>query len=269
MNAARVRQHIDYARQVLWPELDVQATSVTEQWATYAVAGPMSRALLQSAFRDIDLSNEAFPFMAVVETRWCGLPARIYRLSFSGEMAFEVSVPARFGSKLLVALLEAGRGFGVVPYGTEALGVMRIEKGHPAGNVLRGTTTAADLGMGRMRSKKQAFMRGILAARPGLADPERPALVGLRPVRRDDRIRAGAHLLAPGAKSVAANDEGYVTSAAWSPTVDGAIALALLRRGPERHGERVVVHDPVRGADIDAEVCNPVFVDPEGVRVRG
>lgn len=269
VNAAKVMQHIDYARHVLWPELDVQATSVTEEWATYAVAGPQSRALLQKAFPGFDLSNEAFPFMAAAEMEWRGLPARIYRLSFSGEMAYEVSVPARHGDLLVRALFEAGREHGVTPYGTEALGVMRIEKGHPAGNELNGMTTAGDLGMGRMMSRKKDFIGRIMAARPGLADPDRPALVGLRPVDPTGQIRAGAHLLSPGAAAVAANDEGYVTSAAWSPTLGSSIALALLRRGPERHGQRIIVHDPVRGGDVEAEICNPVFVDPEGARVRG
>jgi len=268
-NAAAVMQHIDFARQVLWPNLDVQATSVTEQWSTYAVAGPHSRALLQKAFAELDLSAEAFPFMAAAKFAWRGVPARIFRVSFSGELAFEVSVPARHGSELLELLIDAGREFGAVPYGTEALGVMRIEKGHAAGNELNGQTTAADLGLGRMMSKKKDFIGRVMAQRPGLTDPARPVLVGLKPFDRDLRIRAGAHLLAKGARPVAANDEGYVTSAAWSPTLGHSIALALLAHGPERHGETVVVHDPLRGADVEAEVCDPVFLDPEGARMRG
>ena len=269
VNAAKVMQHIDHARQVLWPELDVQATSVTEQWATYAVAGPQSRALLQALLPDMDLSDAALPFMGATEFLWNGRRARLFRLSFSGELAYEISVPAGLGDALVRALFEAGSAFGAVPYGTEALGVMRIEKGHPAGNELNGTTTAADLGMGRMMSQKKDFIGRIMAARPGLADPLRPALVGLRPVDGHSPGRAGAHLLAPGAAAVVANDEGYVTSAAFSPTLGTPIALALLVRGAERHGEQIVVHDPVRGDDVLAQVCNPVFVDPEGVRVRG
>ena len=268
VNAARVMQHIDYSRHVLWPELDVQATSVTEQWATYAVAGPHSRALLQQALPDIDLSDGALPFMAAARFRWNGWPARIYRLSFSGELAYEVSVPAAQGDALIRHLFEVGRAFGAVPYGTEALGVMRIEKGHPAGNELNGMTTAADLGMGRMMSKKKDYIGRIMAQRPGLADPARPTLVGLKPVDRTQKIRAGAHLLAPGAPRTAAHDEGYVTSACWSPTLGHAIALALLADGPDRHGERISVYDPVRSADIEAEVCSPVFLDPEGARAR-
>jgi sarcosine oxidase subunit alpha len=146
---------------------------------------------------------------------------------------------------------------------------MRIEKGHPAGNELNGQTTAADLGFGRMMSKKKDFIGRVMAQRPGLTDPARPALVGLKPVNRNERIRAGAHLLAPGGKAIAANDQGHVTSACFSPTLGHAIALALLAHGAARHGEQVVVHDPVRGPDVLAEVCYPVFVDPEGVRVRG
>jgi len=218
---------------------------------------------------DTDLSNEAFPYMAAARVRWNGLPARLYRLSFSGERAYELSVPAAHGEALLRHLFDIGRAFDAVPYGVEALSVMRIEKGHPAGGELNGTTTAADLGMARMLSAKKDFIGRVMAARPGLADPARPALVGLQPVDRSATIRAGAHLLRPDAPRTAAHDEGYVTSAAWSPSLGHAIALGLLANGPARHGERIAVHDPVRGADIEAVVCSPVFVDPQGLRVRG
>jgi sarcosine oxidase subunit alpha len=117
-------------------------------------------------------------------------------------------------------------------------------------------------------SKKKDFIGRIMAARPGLADPSRPALVGLRPVDRTRHLRGGGHLLALGAAPMPQNDEGFVTSAAWSPTLGHSIALGLLANGAQRHGERIVIHDPVRGGDIEAEVCNPIFVDPEGARVR-
>ncbi|MCB2049032.1 MAG: sarcosine oxidase subunit alpha family protein [Novosphingobium sp.] len=268
-NAAPVMQHIDFARQVLWPDLDVQATSVTEQWATWSVAGPKSRELLQAAFPDLDLSNDSFPFMAAAKFVWQGNPARIFRVSFSGELAFEVSVPALKGQDLLAHLLASGEPFDAIPYGTEALGVMRIEKGHPAGNELNGQTTAADLGLARMMSKKKDYIGRVMAARPGLVDEARPRLVGLRPLDASEVLRAGAHLLPLGAAPVAVNDQGYVTSAAWSPTLGHSIALALLSHGAERHGETVLVHDPVRGGDIEAAVCDPVFLDPEGERMRG
>jgi heterotetrameric sarcosine oxidase alpha subunit len=268
-NAARVMQHLDFARQVLWPELDVQAVSSTEHWATYAVAGPRSRELVQRVLPHLDLSNTAFPFMSVTQTHWREVPARLFRVSFSGELAFEFAVPAHAGEELVHSLFAAGAALGVIPYGTEALGVMRIEKGHAAGAELNGRTTAVDLGFGRMMSTKKDFIGRVMAQRPGLTDSKRPRLVGLRPVDPRERIRAGAHLLSFGAAAMAANDQGYVTSAAYSPSLGHPIALALLERGSGRHGEQIVAHDPVRGADVKAEVCPPVFLDPEGTRLRG
>jgi sarcosine oxidase subunit alpha len=122
--------------------------------------------------------------------------------------------------------------------------------------------------MGRMMSNKKDFIGRVMAARTGLVDPMRPALIGLKPIDQGHQIRSGAHLLGLGAQRIAANDEGYVTSAAWSPTLGHSIALGLLANGPARHGERIIVHDPVREGDIEAEICSPIFVDAEGVRVR-
>ena len=268
-NAAPVMRHIDFARQVLWPDIDVAAVSVTEQWATYAIAGPRSRELLAAALPDLDVSNAALPYMGAIALRWQGYAARLYRLSFSGELAYELSVPARLGAALLEHLFKVGAAFALTPYGTEALGVMRIEKGHAAGNELNGWTTATDLGLGRMASKKKDYIGRLMAERPALIDPARPRLVGLIPVDGVSAIRAGGHLLRPGAAPVAANDEGFVTSACFSPTLGQPIALALLAHGADRHGEEVVVHDPVRGADVRAVVCEPVFYDAAGERLRG
>jgi sarcosine oxidase subunit alpha len=271
VNAARVMQHLEFCHQWLWPELDVQMTSVTDQWAQLAVAGPRAREVLARVVdAPFDISNAGFPYLACAELSVCGgMPARLFRLSFSGELAYEVAVPARYGDALARRLMEAGAPFGITPYGTEALGVMRIEKGHVAGNELNGQTTAADLGLGRMMSKKKDYIGRAMAGRPGLTDPDRPALVGLKPVDRAARPRAGAHLLPKGAEPVAANDQGIVTSAAFSPALDHWIALGLLARGPSRHGEVVRAYDPVRGGDIEVEVAHPVFVDPEGTRLHG
>jgi sarcosine oxidase subunit alpha len=145
---------------------------------------------------------------------------------------------------------------------------MRVEKGHPAGNELNGTTTAADLGMGRMMSRKKDYIGRIMAEREGLTDPERPVLTGFKPVDRAQRLRAGAHFLGLGAKPVAANDEGYLTSVAFSPSLGHWIGLGYLRNGRARHGERVRAHDPVRGFEFEVEVCDPVFIDPKGERLR-
>jgi len=269
-NAAKVMQHLEHSRQVLWPDTDVQIVSVTEQWAQYAIAGPDSRRLLERLLgADTDISNSAFPYLACAQFSWRGISVRLFRISFSGEMAFELAVPARYGDAVIRAIMAAGAPFGVIPYGTEALGVMRIEKGHVAGNELNGTTTAADLGLGRMMSKKKDYIGRILAARPGLADPNRPALVGIRPVDRSARLHAGAHLLASGADATLENDQGYVTSVAFSPMLGSWIGLGLLARGPERLGERIRAHSPVRGGDTQVEVVSPVFFDPEGARLHG
>jgi sarcosine oxidase subunit alpha len=165
--------------------------------------------------------------------------------------------------------MQAGARHGICAYGTEALGVMRIEKGHPAGNELNGQTTAHDLGMAKLLSKKKDFIGRAMAARPALTDPARPSLIGLRPVNRADRLRAGSHLLPQAVPAVASNDQGYVTSVAYSPGLSHWIGLALLANGPSRLGEIIRVYDPVRNGDLLAEVVSPVFYDPEGEKLRG
>ena len=269
-NAGKVMQHLEHARQVLWPELDVQLVSVTEQWAQYAVAGPNSRSLLQRLLGDaLDLGDSAFPYLACAEFAWRGMPARLFRVSFSGELAYELAVPARFGDAAIRAVTEAGASFAVTPYGVEAMGVMRIEKGHVAGSELNGTTTAADLGLGKMMSRKKDYIGRVLASRPALTDPARPALVGVKPVGRTARLRAGAHFLTRGTASTLENDQGHITSVAFSPMLGHWIGLGLLAGGRERVGERVIIHDPLRGGDIEAEICPTVFFDPEGKRLHG
>ncbi len=269
-NAVKVMQHLEFCHQWHWPDLDVQMSSATDQWAQYSVAGPRARDLLAKIVdKPFDISNAAFPYMGVAELTVCGgVKARLYRLSFSGELAYEIGVPARYGDALIRALMEAGQEFGAIPYGTEALGVMRIEKGHVGGTEINGTTTAADLGLGKMASTKKDYIGRVLAARPGLTDAKRPSFVGLRPVDRSQRLRAGAHFIAKGREATAANDEGYITSAAYSPMCGCWIALGLLSRGPERKGEIIRAYDPVRGGDIEVEVVSPVFFDPEGERLR-
>jgi sarcosine oxidase subunit alpha len=165
-------------------------------------------------------------------------------------------------------VIAAGEPLGICPYGAEALAIMRIEKGHAAGPELNGTTTAGDLGMGRMMSKKKDFIGRTLSAREGLVDPSRPSLVGFRPVDRSARLRSGAHFVAKDAEDVAANDAGYMTSTAYSPSNGHWVGLGFLIRGSERMGEIVRAVDPVRNEAIDVEIVSPVFVDPEGARLR-
>jgi heterotetrameric sarcosine oxidase alpha subunit len=268
-NAAKVMQHLEHARQVLWPDLDVQIVSVTEQWAQYAIAGPKSRDLLTRLLDDaIDVSNASFPYLACAEFSWRGIPARLFRISFSGELAYELAVPARYGDAAIRAIMAVGEDLDVVPYGTEALGVMRIEKGHVGGNEINGTTTASDLGLGRMMSSKKDFIGRVLAARPGLTDPDRPSLVGVKPVDQAVRLCAGAHFLSLGAKAALESDQGYITSVAFSPMLGSWIGLGLLMRGPQRLGIRIRAYDPLRNGDAEVEIVSPVFFDPDGARLK-
>jgi heterotetrameric sarcosine oxidase alpha subunit len=269
-NAGRVFQHMQFCHQVLWPELDVQFVSATDEWAQYSVAGPRSRETLQKLIDPpFSIANADFPYMGVAECTVCGgTPARLYRLSFSGELAFEIGVPTRYGDSLARALMQAGEPFGITPYGTEALGVMRIEKGHVAGNEIDGRTTADDLGLGRMMSTKKDFIGKVMTGRPGLHDAERPKLVGLRTRNPAQQFYAGAHLLSMGAAYTAENDQGVITSVAFSPSLNHWVGLALLVRGPQRLGEPVMMVDFMRNAFTEVEVCPPVFVDPKGERLR-
>ena len=270
-HATRVLQHLEHARQVLWPDLDVQLASVTEQWAQLAVAGPRARALLERLLGDaVDVSNAAFPYLACAPFQWQGRPARLFRISFSGELAYELAVPARWGDGAVRAVMAAGEPLGVVPYGMEALGTMRIEKGHVAGAELNGTTTAQDLGLGRMMSTQKDYIGRVLAGRPGLTASDRPALIGVKPSRAQARLRAGAHFLRTGARPSLANDEGFISSVTFSPTLGHWIGLGFLSGGRERIGERIRAHDPLSGGDVDleVEVTNPVFYDPDGKRLR-
>jgi sarcosine oxidase subunit alpha len=225
--------------------------------------------LLHKLLGDVaDLSNEAFPYLACGEYRVGSVPVRLFRISFSGELAYEIAVPANYGEGLAEALVDAGRDLGIAPYGTEALSVMRIEKGHVAGNEINGQTVARDLGLGRMMSAKKDYIGRAMAARPALIEPMRPSLVGLKPVQPAARLRAGAHFVRHGVAPTPETDEGYMTSTAFSPSLGHWIGLGLLAGGQARIGERLRAYDPVRSADIDVEVVSPVFLDPEGERLR-
>jgi sarcosine oxidase subunit alpha len=269
-NARGVMSHLEYCAQVLWPEMDVALTSVTDQWAQFAVAGPRAREVLQKVLDPgCDVSNSAFPFMACGAVRLRnGVAGRLFRLSFSGELGYEIAVPARWGETLVRALMAAGHEHGITPYGLEAMSILRVEKGHAAGGELNGQTTARDLGIGRMASKKTDYIGRAMLERPGLLDPERPALVGLRTLEDGARLNAGAHFVGMDARLSAEEDQGHVTSVAYSPTLKRWIGLGLLRRGQERIGERVRAADPVRNLDVPVEITAPCFIDLKGDRLR-
>ncbi len=268
-NAARVMSHIEFCHQVHWPELDVQYVSITEQWAQMAVAGPKARATIQKLVDKLTLNDETLPYLAAKEiTIMGGVEARLFRISFSGEHAYELAVPADYGNAVARAIMQAGAEFDIVPYGVEALSIMRIEKGHVAGGELNGTTTSADLGLGKMMSTKKDYIGRVMAGREGLLDPMRQCVVGIKPVDRAMKIRSGGHLLKQDDAPSMQADQGYICSVAWSPMVNMWLGLALLANGRARHGEIVKVFDGLRGHHYLAEICDPVHFDPKNERLH-
>jgi sarcosine oxidase subunit alpha len=263
-NAAKVLAHAERLLQTAWTDLRVHVTSVTDQWAAIAVAGPRARDLLEAATTGAALSREALPNNHLTHALLGDIPVRLHRMSYSGELAYEVYVPAGFGAAAWDALAEAGRAFDLAPYGTEAMGALRIEKGHVAGAEIEGRTTLRDLGLAGLASSKKPFVGSVLAGRPALQDPERPTLVGLR-IAGSEGARAGALIFGPEG-ATEGHGEGWVSSTTHSVALGGPIALGLLARGAERHGETVRVVDFVGDGRWTAEVVSPHFHDPEGAR---
>ncbi|MCP3463536.1 sarcosine oxidase subunit alpha family protein [Bradyrhizobium sp. CCGUVB23] len=268
-NAARVMQHLEFYHQAVWPWLDVQITSVAEQWARFVVAGPRAREVMLSV---VD-SGQAGSVQRLQHHAICelsvggGISARLSRHSFSGELSFELSVPASVGETAIRKIMNAGERFGIAPYGTEAVDLMRIEKGYITANEMTGQTTASDLGLEELIANNKDYVGRLMSQRHALRDPTRQRLVGLKALNTADRLNAGAHLVKSGNAAIAKNDEGYVTSAGFSPTLGHWIGLGLLRGGPSRLGEHVRAFDFVRNHEVELEVCSPVFIDPKGEKL--
>ncbi len=265
--AGQVMRHLEFVHQCLRPELDVRFVSVTEQWAQFAVAGPKSRELLNGIL-DASIDAEGWPFMSCGAVAINGIGARLFRISFSGEHGYEIAVPARYGDALFRELVARAEALGGGPYGMEALNVLRVEKGFITHAEIHGRTTAFDIGMDRMISARKDCIGKAAAARPGLVEETREQLVGLKPVGAVKLLVAGAHLFAEGAAPVRENDQGYITSVAFSPSFGHYLGLGFLSNGRARHGERVVMVDHLKGVKTLCEVQDPVQVDREGGRTR-
>jgi len=269
-NAVKVMSNLEFYLQAIWPDLRVQVTSVTEQWSVIAVAGPNSRKLLQKIV-DIDISSEAFPFMGASECVAAGIPkCRLFRISFSGELAFEINIPCDYGRYVWEKIYEAGQEFDVVSYGTEAMGNMRIEKGHVAGPELDGRTSADDLGLGMMLSKKKEFVGKRMAYRESLTASDRKKFVGFVPLDGRTPIKAGSQIVADGHSAPPVEMIGHVTSTGYCVENDHPIALGLIKGGLETWQDKTVYMSyPLRNLTVPMKVVPPVFVDPKGERLRG
>jgi sarcosine oxidase subunit alpha len=272
VNAGRVLQYFESLLQTEWPELDVYATSVTEQWSAAALAGPRGRDVL-ARIVDIDVSNAALPFLAVascqVRTAAGAVKARLFRMSYSGELAYEIHVPAHKGRAMWNAAIAAGADFGIMAYGTEAMSTLRIEKGHiVVGAEADGRTTADDLGLGDLVSGAKPCIGKRLSRRPALTSSGRWQLVGLvtlgdAPIPRAAKIVAEPDRPAPNPML------GHVTSWCRSPNLNAWIALALLQNGRARHGQTLWAVSPLADLRVQVQVGPPCFIDPRGERLRG
>jgi sarcosine oxidase subunit alpha len=265
-NAALVLDRFEEWLQTEWPDLRVYCTSVTEQWADIAIAGPRARDVLGSLGIDLDLDPTEFPFMTFRDGLVAGIPARVARVSFTGELSYEVLVDARRGLELWEAVMVAGEPFGLTPYGTEAMHVLRAEKGFViVGQDTDGTVTPHDLGMGWIVRKDQSdFLGRRSLRRSDTARDDRKHLVGLLP---ESLLPEGAQLAEEDTGRIPMPMIGHVTSSYVSPILGRPIALALVVRGRERHGRTVSA--PLPGGTIAAAIVPPVFYDPDGTKRDG
>jgi sarcosine oxidase subunit alpha len=267
--AARVLAWLEEWLQTEWPELKVYLTSVTEQFATLQLAGPNARALLSEFTTDIDLDNEAFPFMSWRDGTVGGIEARVYRISFTGELSFEINVPASAGLALWTDIMNAGEKFGITPFGTETMHVLRAEKGFIiVGQETDGTVTPFDLGMDWIVSaKKPDFIGKRSLAREDMSRADRKQLVGLRTADPEEVLPEGGQIVAQTRPEPPMDMIGHVTSSYWSAALGHSVAMALVKGGRERIGETVYV--PLDGKTVACEVVKPVFYDLEGSRMNG
>ncbi len=260
--AGLVMRHLDFIHQTHCANWDLRFVSVTEAWAQFAVAGPKSRALLNTL---LDAPLGDFPFMATGPVSLGGVQARLFRISFSGEEGYEIAVPTRYGEALFRDLVARAETMGGGPYGMEALNVLRLEKGFITHAEIHGRISAFDIGMARMIAAKKDCIGKAMAAREGLLGMEREQLVG---IRSQTEFGAGAHLFSKGDRIHRETGQGYVTSMCWSPTLGEWIGLAFVKNAPARHGEVMRLVDHMRDRDVEVTLCPPVFFDPEGGKLR-
>jgi len=267
--AARVLNMMEDYLQTEWPDLDVWLTSTTEQWAVIAVQGPNARKVLEPLVAGIDLSAVGFPHMAVRQGTICGVPTRLFRVSFTGELGFEVNVPAAYGRAVWEAVMHAGAAYDITPYGTETMHVLRAEKGFIiVGQDTDGTLTPTDAGLDwAIGKKKPDFVGKRSLARPDIVAPGRKQLVGLQTDDPNIVLEEGAQIVADPRQAIPMDMLGHVTSSYWSATLGRSIAMAVVKGGHARTGQRLYI--PMPGHVITAQVTSSVYYDAEGTRING
>ena len=263
----QVLAHLEFCAQCLWPEMELHITDISEQWAQISVAGPNAREVL-SGFNDSEQGPENLPFMGHCQGTFRHVPARLFRVSYSGDFGFELAVPASYGVWAMAELVAEAEALGGGAIGLDALDVLRMEAGFLSHAELNGQTTAGDLGLGHLSPLSKSFIGKTSGQRAGLSGPQRQQLVGLRPAGAVKQIVAGAHLLEPGTEPVGSNDKGHVTSACYSPNLNRTVALALLQNGRGRIGSRILAVDPVREIETLCDVIPHRADNPGKERMR-
>lgn len=265
--AGEVMSWLEYLLQVHWTDLKVHVTSLTDEWAGMAVSGPKSREALQLAFPGADVSNENLPYMGCLDVHLDGVRVRLLRLSFSGELAYEVHCPADYAHALWEHFLKVAAPLGIKPYGLEALASLRIEKGHVAGLELDHRNTLDDLGLGRMAGKEKAYVGKELRQRENLQSPGRWSLIGIELLEPGKKLRGGA-ILFSSEDAIKGHGRGYITSVTWSTELNKFIALGLYQGGLKHEGEEIICAYPLKNEQVKARIVSPHFIDREGARLN-
>jgi methylglutamate dehydrogenase subunit C len=265
--AGEVMSWLEYLLQMHWTDLDVHVTSLTDEWAGMAVSGPKSREALQLAFPGSDISNENLSYMGCLDFHLDGVRIRLLRLSFSGELAYEVHVPADYAGDVWEHIMKAAEPLGIKPYGLEALASLRIEKGHVAGLELDHRNTLDDLGLGKMAGKEKAYVGKELRMRENYQAAERWSLVGIELMEEGAKLRGGAVLFSA-SDEIKGHGRGYITSVTWSTELNKFIALGLYQGGLKHEGEDIICAFPLKGENVKARIVSPHFIDKEGARLN-
>ena len=266
--AANVLSHLEYYLQIIWPELKVNVISTTEQWAGAALAGPKSRNLMAKLFPDLDVSNEALPFMGYTEGNLFGIKAKIFRISFSGELAYEINVESNYGLFMWEKIMEIGKEFYIQPYGTEALSFLRIEMGHVAGPELDGRTIPYDVSLEGLVSNKKDFIGKRSLQKEAFNNFDRQKLVGLVPTDKKTNIPEGSHLVMDKNAKLPNPKLGHVSSSCWSVENNNPFSLAIVKDGKNMIGKKLFAVSPLKNFAVEVEVISSHYVDQEGKRVR-
>ena len=246
----------------------MHVVSTTEQWAGGDMAGPKSRDLLQKLFPNSDVSNKGLPFMGYMEGDLFGVNARIFRISFSGELAYEVNVESDNGRFMWEKIMEVGQEFKIQPYGTEALSTLRIEMGHIAGSELDGRTIPYDNSLEGLVSKKKDFIGKRSLNRKAFVAEDRQKVVGVVPIDKKTSIPEGSHLVKDAKAQIPNPKLGYISASCWSVEYDNPFSLAIIKDGKNMIGQKLFAMSPLKNKTIPVEIVPSHYVDPKGERVR-